>query len=113
MRIHHESAGGEVVVSENHGGRFPGHICAADSLRDGGALISLLVLIAAVTLLFTGRYPRGLFDLVVGLDRWVVRVIAYVSLLTDLYPPFRLDLGGCSDGPLPPQTSPGEVRATA
>ncbi|MHC5906767.1 DUF4389 domain-containing protein [Streptomyces sp. S6] len=59
-----------------------------------GGLISVLVLFAGVALLFTGVYPGGLFDLVIGLDRWVMRVVAYVALLTDVYPPFRLDQGG-------------------
>jgi hypothetical protein len=54
-------------------------------------LIPLLVLIAAVTLLFTGRYPTSLFDLVIGFGRWVMRVTVYASLMTDRYPPFRLD----------------------
>jgi hypothetical protein len=54
----------------------------------------LLVLIAAIALLFTGRYPRGIFDLVVGLHRWAYRVITYAGLMHDVYPPFRLDQGG-------------------
>jgi hypothetical protein len=59
-----------------------------------GGVILLLVLFAGIALVFRGRYPRGIFDFVVGLDRWVLRVVGYVSLMTDAYPPFRLDQGG-------------------
>jgi len=54
-----------------------------------GAFVA--VVIAWFAILFTGRYPRGLFDFVEGVIRWQNRVIGYaVVLVTDVYPPFRL-----------------------
>ncbi len=54
-------------------------------------LVTILTLFAAVSLLFTGRYPKDIFRLIVGMNRWAFRVFAYVALMTDQYPPFRLD----------------------
>jgi hypothetical protein len=56
-------------------------------------LVGLLVFIALLILLFTKVYSVGLFDLIMGIQRWVYRVFAYTSLLRDDYPPFRLDQG--------------------
>lgn len=72
-----------------------------DGSAAGWSLVGLLVLIAAIVLLFTGRYPEPLYDFVLGMDRWALRVTAYAALMTDSYPPFRLDTGGTDPGSLP------------
>jgi hypothetical protein len=64
-------------------------------------LIAILALFAAFALLFTNRYPRSIFDFVMGLNRWVFRVLVYVLLMRDEYPPFRFDPGGSETPPVP------------
>jgi hypothetical protein len=66
-----------IVAIFQGGGRNPG-------------LVSVLAIISAIILLFTGKYPAELFNLVVGMNRWSIRVAGYASLMTDQYPPFRL-----------------------
>ena len=66
-----------IVVGIFHGG------------MQGGGLNSWVVLFAAIALLFTGRYPVSLFDLVMGFNRWAFRVTVYASLMRDEYLPFR------------------------
>lgn len=79
------SGGGYVMLSEDYGMSWV-------------PLVPILTLIAVIALLFTAKYPQGLFDFAMGANRWVLRVQVYAALLRDEYPPFRLDQGGREPG---------------
>ncbi|GIF02051.1 DUF4389 domain-containing protein [Paractinoplanes rishiriensis] len=89
-----------------------GALTAAYDGGDGRLVVPISVmgaalLVAGFALLFTGRYPGGLHDLLAGIARWNLRVAAYLMLLTPRYPPFRLDQGGAD-----PDPGPGDPPAT-
>jgi hypothetical protein len=65
----------------------------AVQVAGGYSVLNLLVVIAGFFLLITGKHPASLFDFLMGLNRWIFRTLAYVALMGDEYPPFRLDAG--------------------
>ena len=70
------------------------HYLVVSILQGGegyGGLNGLLVFFAGVVLLFKGSYHPDIFKLVIGINRWAYRVTGYVVLMTDRYPPFRLE----------------------
>jgi hypothetical protein len=79
----------------------------------GFSVLNLLVVVAGFFLLITRQYPRGLFDLLVGISRWLYRVIAYVAFMSDDYPPFRLDQGPYESGASGLSFHAGEVDASS
>jgi len=72
-------------------------------------IIGILVFVVAMLLLFKNRYPRDVFDLLLGFNRWAFRAGAYALLMTPEYPPFRLDMGGQEP---PTDASHGDVPHT-
>jgi hypothetical protein len=74
--------------------------------QGGANLIAVLAFFAGVSLLFRTAYPGGIFDFVMGLNRWTMRVAAYAALMRDEYPPFRLDLGPGEPELVPPSSAP-------
>src|SRR5438270_5264402 len=79
-----------LVIAVFVGGAWAGS--GVDRLYGGGGLVGLLVLFAGAMLLFAGRYPTPLYDVVLGMNRWAFRVAAYGARMTDVHPPFGLDI---------------------
>ena len=67
------------------------HLLIVDVFVSNPGLILILVICGAFANIFVGRYPKDIFTLVVGMNRWALRVSAYIFFMTDQYPPFRLE----------------------
>jgi Domain of unknown function (DUF4389) len=92
------SAGGSWDLRGNSGG------WTATQLGFPGGLIGICAIIGGVVLLIRRSYPEGLFNFIMGMNRWVYRVIVYVALMTDEYPPFHFDTGPTEPRTYPPNT---------
>ena len=75
----------------------------------GYSVYNLLVVVAGFFLLITRRYPGGMFDLLMGINRWCYRVLTFVALMHDEYPPFRLDQGPYEPSDLRSALDSGQV----
>jgi hypothetical protein len=84
-----------IVIGLLYGGWWAFGWSWGNSGWDGGGsfpgVLTILVIVAGVVLLVTGHYRRDIFRIVVGINRWFWRVVAYALLMRDEYPPFRLD----------------------
>lgn len=80
----------------------------------GGGILGGLALIAGILLAISTRYPRPLFEVLMGFERWLYRVLGYAALMRDEYPPFRLDVGGPDPGStaVPAGAAPGVPSAS-
>ena len=74
-----------------------------------GLALGVVWVIAWFAILFTGRFPRGMFDFVTGISRWGFRVGVYLALLTDAYPPFTTAQVASPTSTLPPGSPVGQV----
>jgi len=70
-----------IVVAFFHGGWGEGNV----------GLVQILSVFAGVAVLFKGNYPREIFNFIMKMNRWAYRVAIYASLMTDRYPPFKID----------------------
>ncbi len=96
----------QIVIVSIFGGGLAWWTYGEDRGYSGPGLITVLAIVAGVILTVRRRYPRSVFDLVMGLERWTYRVVVYATLMRDEYPPFRLDQGGQEPGFEPAGAAP-------